>query len=364
MQYESLLRWLFNEVVLPANSSCSPDQELLALCRKIDSSYKLKHCTLESLSCGIECHHEFGNTIDYGIFIDANNPYVSTAFTAPSWWTFLISRQQCADQFIPYCYSLEFDTAAGLKPSLAGIFQTVNPPERFSPSEQQSLISKLLDHLGQLEFTRSMLNDSQCLALCLQQLGIPEQVGIMSGRGDVIKLVISTSGWSKQTVANILASFQQSHGLPWPELSNQFLITYLSNPESNSTARISIDIDLAHDRFLPRLGIELANTAMNPGEITPPLIDFCTDAASISPDSIRSCLALSKRLPTGYQRAAKNERTLHGVSLQSHQRTAHLSHLKVVLAAGRKPLLKSYVDARQIRLHAPTPADSLSPSSP
>lgn len=354
MQYESLLSWLFGELDISANGSEAHADELLAFCRRLDHwSGKLDQ-TVESITCGIELHHDGSGRIDYGILINSSQHPICHVSNLPSWWPSLIEKCSADNSFIPHHYWLEFDSLAHQSPVLAGIFQAVQPPSfHHLNGQREKLTSQLLDHLGKLDFSCEVLNASQCLQLCLAQLGIPEQIGLMVGRGDLIKLVLNISEFSSETLLAFCDSCQQQGLLvSWPMLTNRSWLASVQSSGLIPMMRLSLDINLNEDRFLPRIGIEIGNTITQKGNSSPQLHDLCRQVIGIDMESLMQFERLQQQLPTGYKRipgrrlAALNNRADH----QTHLRVASLSHVKLVLSPEQRPVLKSYIEAQHINL--------------
>lgn len=356
MLYETLLRWLFTEVTFKASNQRHSADSLLALCHEIDLSTRKINFISKVLICGIEAHHDGSGRIDFGIIMEGDQPAITAAAILPAWWTYLMTRSGEQDALLPRRYSLEFDARPDQTPLLAGIFQAVEPPDSSCPATQAAAVNSLLTHLGRLEFPTAALETSRSLRLCLEQLGIPEQVGIMSGRGDLIKLVHNVSGVPVEAMEAVFAALRAGQSR-WSQMYDDKLIAALQSPNLGPLVRLSLDIDLMADHLLPQLGIEIATNLTERGQAPAALLSFCREVIGLDAAPLASFSLLAAQLPVGYRRRPKPALTLidRRTERQDHLRKADLSHVKIVLKPGHQPALKSYLEARQLLLSNPQP---------
>ena len=264
--FEKTISWVASEV-FDQTDQClwSPVLEMASKI-KLDETHKTYECLLEF-------HHNDDLALDVSFGILSSASLLPPEFV-PDWWDLYVNR---CDQLIPHksfsdvvkidnprpkyrqrntpfraalpdYHYLEFDVLDN-SIRLGGIFQRLDSHE----SElQPQIMNEILDYcLVLLEMPERTNECQKMLKDLFESLGCLFWIGLMVGRGDMIKLVFQSS----VSLENIRPSFWQWFS-PEFKLSFENAMKFLSTLEKTST-RCCLDLCLSKASTHPRLCFEI-----------------------------------------------------------------------------------------------------------
>jgi hypothetical protein len=196
-------------------------------------------------------------------------------------------------------YHVEFDQGAQGY-CIAGFFQQC----QFSDGHQQTRFHALVERLGRItNLKQSNLIGCSCLEQFSYQVGSPVQIGFMMRNASIIKLVgppicneniVGTKEFARHYFGKLLRDLG---------LEIDFLFGTLSDSMTWFNSRISIDLDLMYDRFLPRLSLEIFRKEQRADDYSSAIcFRALLEKLGTSSSAIRASVALHSKLPYGEKR--------------------------------------------------------------
>lgn len=189
-------------------------------------------------------------------------------------------------------YFTEFDQDSS-QTKLAGIFPGLNQFSNSSVIDAYDLISQLLIECG--AFPEISTKTHAPLSELFSLIEIPSQLGLMCGRGPLIKVIGQTS--QPQGMQQFLETHFGSAAEHSPGLIAR-LADHASHPEGMQPLRYSLDYDMEKQTFLPRLSVEVFPESWHrgkPAEVLTMLEWFC----ELSPEQRQRVREFQSCLPRG-----------------------------------------------------------------
>ena len=246
--YLGALRWLFSQD-LPLLTSGLNYQSASAICHRLDQQiFSDDHIPRLGLECDLS-RSKIDLAFSGGPELFAN----CQDLTLNDFGTRLIAlRDNSLARYLPPFYFIEYDSSA-LGYVLAGGFAKVNSIG-LNWNESCDLINSILTKYGYNSLDFSGVDHE--ILKALQIIQRPTQLGFMSGRGDIIKIMGEISRNHKQ-VASAINRMQNKCGLA-SDIDAGVLSKILSQSRVNGTVySISYDYDLSRHTILPRLSVEI-----------------------------------------------------------------------------------------------------------
>jgi hypothetical protein len=365
--YGDLVRWACQEVF----PSITRDRQaaLIGLSDRIE-----QEVCLRVLQCALEFHHDGSSRVDPLFHTQSRRLRISD-ITLPEWWPALVEGSDPTDgtevfgeeraergalpeavaELEPTLHLggfhwLEFDQSASGDLSLAGLFQYCHATEPRNPL----LWKRALDHFRRVEcLPVHDLHRSESLRLLFDAFGMPFQWGFMVGRAAEAKVVVGLDGVEAERLRDFLekvgldATFGDARALSaW--------CTMVASPPQHLSFALSLDVDLARDRFVPAIGLEVVGPrfrgvkqdAAGIWAALEPLLE----RSGIDRDASTSLHSVLRTLP----RAQREQTECGGLEaflaeeLRTLLRFAYHLHIKLVLQPDR-PTVKNYVMLQTLR---------------
>ena len=358
-----MIKWAFKEIYadLPRqiNDSCEH------LSSKIFPDEKI-----HQYSCILEFHHLLPPRVDLSFHVKSTLSSKST-IELPSWWSAYLEKcdhnskesftDACETKHIkkinkhadrhhelvpyrlPYDHLLEFDLH-GDSVELGGIFQRI---ERIGGDHQLDdfYFFQILDCLP--EFTGSEFRNElvdKPLTQLTKVLGLPVQLGLMVGRGELIKLVykaIDKNAWQEESenyCQHLLHYFSKS----FVEKFRQTINTFNGIPDISF--RLCLDLGLAECFDSPRFCVEIFPASGVTEARSHKLLDLLQDAFKLKPANVDNVKNLHRELPKGHRRIPGGSPIPGCEDERIYSIAATLSHYKIEFPLGSAPELKTYVN--------------------
>ena len=310
---------------------------LSGLCEAFDQASSYQSTTSDCL--GIEFHHS--DSVLDAFFYGKADVLKSKSFYCPDWIDkhFSFVETDLGPHHFPDGHYFELDKV-GNSYVLAGMFQAYNP----SP-DAKSNIDNIINYLRAIEFVVENPRIRSNLEFLQTTFGCPYQIGLMSGRGKIVKLVTDLSSETsvKPDKDQILKFIDeclahQSDGFTASIRQISELITVAAE---KCKTKISLDYNISEECFYPRLGIELApreSTRFQDCKIIQEFLCHIKDDCS----SIISFNELHSKLPFGIKL----------IDLHHNIIVCYPTHIKLTLSCD-KIELKSYLSVQASKNSAP-----------
>jgi hypothetical protein len=366
--YGDLVRWACQEVF--PSITRERQAALIGLSDRIE-----QEACLRVLQCALEFHHDGSSRVD-PLFHTQSRRLAVSEIALPAWWPALVEGSDPTDGTevfgeeraergaLPESVAepeptlslggfhwLEFVQGVSGDLSLAGLFQYCHATEPRNPL----LWNRVLDHFHRVECLPGHdLHRSESLRLLFDAFGMPFQWGFMVGRAAEAKVVVGLDGVEAERVRDFLgkvgldAAFGDARDLSaW--------CTMVASPAQHLSFALSLDVDLARDRFVPAIGLEVVGPrfrgvkqdAAGIRAALEPLLE----RSGVDRDASASLHSVLQTLPR-----AQSEQTECGgleaflaEELRTLLRFAYHLHLKLVFRPTRKPTVKNYVMLQTLR---------------
>jgi hypothetical protein len=312
--------------------------------------------TVPQQACGFEFHHDGSGRVDFQVLADSRQTIFGPALELPAWFGPLLRR--CADTVssapsspdpelafsAEHC--LAFDrTSTGLR--LAGIWQHLITHPNGSPRDACAArwIDRLAAFLSGTSVDAGQLRQSASLRHYVDTLGIPDWIGLMSGRGPLVK-IMATSKAPAGAYRRFFARPELSAAIEQhTESSVSRFCQALADADDELHSRIILDVDLEEDRFPNGFGIEVGPEIRSRSVLPDSVTNFLTGVIGIDRAAVERAGALVACLPARQRvtYALDGLEDLLAPELREDCYTARLSHLKVVVRPDRPPAVKTYV---------------------
>ena len=182
LSHRSLLEWWFNSNSIISDSTLKAACQVSSLLDTIDYS--------PTLTSGFEFHHyDNSKHPDYLVFLSSNNVSQLPSTILPLWWSRYIdilhsSVNNSSFELIPENW-LEFDF---VEPNLLlnGLWQRVYEPQR---SFDFKVWKKLAESLSGSFISYESLVNNKLISLLVELFSLPQQIGLMHGRSQSLKLM-------------------------------------------------------------------------------------------------------------------------------------------------------------------------------
>ena len=325
-----------------------PD-ELVALAAAVDQAL-----AVPQHACGFEFHHDGSGRVDFQILADSARTVFGPALCLPDWFGALLGRctrgapaPSTSESSLSFAaeHCLAFDRT-GERVSLAGVWQhVVVPPEGRRADRMEAWIDQLAAFFAGTSIDADGLRASACLRHYASTLGMPDWIGVMSGRGPLMKIMAT----SKAPAGAYERFFDH------PDLAAAIgdglasdsggFSRALAAADAELHSRIIVDVDLDADRFSRGFGIEVGPSIRRGSVLPGSVAGFFTGVMGVDPAAVERAGAVVACLPARHRITY----TLGGLedvlapSLTEDLYTARLSHLKVVVRPDGPPALKTYV---------------------
>ncbi len=359
-----MVKWVFKEIYadLP--------RQIIEPCECLSSKIFPDEKT-NKYNCMLEFHHLLPPRVDLSFHIMSTLSSMS-AIELPTWWSAYLEKcdhtnrnsfvnscesrniikitehdDRCHEPLpyrLPYDHFLEFDLQ-GNSVELGGIFQRIEQigdDNKFDDFYFFQILDRLPGLTGS-EF-RDELVDKH-LAQLTKILGLPVQLGLMVGRGELIKLVyksIDTTVWQEKSenyCQCLLQYFSQNFVENFRQIINEF------NCIPDISFRLCLDLDLIKCLDSPRFCVEIFPASGVKEARSHKLLYLLQDKFKLEQSSVHNAINLHQELPKGYRcipgghpiPGCKDER-IYSIS-------ATLSHYKIEFPLDSRPKLKTYVNA-------------------
>lgn len=235
---------------------------------------------------------------------------------------------------------------------LAGVWQGVEAVGDSPPSRWLADLGEAFEVTG---IDAASLAGSQRLAHYVDAIGVPRQVGIMSGRTGTLKVFrrVTDTADPYRSLCTFLAHEDLTAALATTgDADPANLAGALVESGPPLDVGVNLDVDLASDRFDAGVGIEIHlpdrygphDVSTGPEPLTP-LLETLAQRFGVDEDALGGVRAVAGRLPAGasWRRSFGALDPVVHPGLRHRILLARLNHLKVVLREGRPPQVKSYV---------------------
>ena len=348
--FENSISWVASEVFKQT------DPHLWAPIRELSTKIKLDE-TCKSHECMLEFHHDERLSVDvsFGIL----SPAAVLPFELmPDWWDLYVHR---CDQLepsksfsgaidtgnarpkyikrntsfacaLPDYHYLEFDFSES-STCLGGVFQRL---DSLKNEVNPGMLNEILDYCLAFKEISNRTNDcQQMLKDIFDSLGCPFWIGLMIGRGDMIKLVFKSS----VSLENIQSSFWQWFS---PDFQTSFknAMACLSALEQTS-ARCCLDIYLTNPSNHPRLCFEIFPSSHVKELTSWSVLNSLQSCFNLKDDFILRICDLYNDLPRGVKRTPFSH-IFPSPQLPFNTIAAFFSHYKICLERDKPLQLKTY----------------------
>ena len=311
---------------------------LSGLCKAFDEATLCQSTATDCL--GIEFHHS-DSALD-AFFYGKADILKSKAFYCPDWIDkhFSFVETDIASHHFPDGYYFELDKV-GNGYMLAGMFQAYTPS-----SNAKKNVDNILNYLRAIEFIGGVNPRIRShLELVQATFGCPYQIGLMSGRGNNVKLVsdLSPKASTKPKQGQILEFIDEclAHNSNCFTANIRQIAEIIAVAMEECKSKVSLDYSISEECFYPRLGVELAprgSTRFQDCNIIQQFFCHIKDDGS----SIRSFNELHSKLPFGIKL----------IDLHHNIIVCYPTHIKLILSRDNIEL-KSYLSVQASKNSAP-----------
>jgi len=311
---------------------------LSGLCQAFDEASACQSTAADCL--GIEFHHS--DSVLDAFFYGKADVLKSKIFYCPDWIDkhFSFVEKDLVSHHFPDGYYFELDKV-GNSYILAGMFQAYRPS-----SNAKKNVDNIINYLRAIEFIDEVNPRIRSHLEFLQStFGCPYQIGLMSGRGNIVKLVsdLSPKASTKPRQGQILEFIDEclAHQSDSFTASIRQISELITVAMEKCNTKISLDYNISEECFYPRLGIELApreSTRFQDCKIIQEFLCHIKDDCS----SIISFNELHSKLPFGIKL----------IDLHHNIIVCYPTHIKLTLSCD-KIELKSYLSVQASKNSAP-----------
>ena len=176
-------------------------------------------------------------------------------------------------------------------------------------------------------------------------LGLPVQLGLMVGRGELIKLVyksIDTTVWQEKSENYchcLLQYFSQNFVESFRQIINEF------NCIPDISFRLCLDLSLVKCLDSPRFCVEIFPASGVKEARSHKLLYLLQDKFKLEQSSVHNAINLHQELPKGYRRIPGGPPIPGCKDERIYSIAATLSHYKIEFPLDSRPKLKTYVNA-------------------
>ena len=359
----SMIKWVFKEIYADLPRQINDSCECL-------SSKIFPHEKTNQYVCMIEFHHLLPPRVDLSFHVMSTLSSMST-IELPPWWSAHLEKcdhtsrnsfidtcetrnikkfnknQASHNKTLPYrlpCdHFLEFDLH-GDSVELGGIFQRI---ERLSGDNRLDdfYFFQILDRLP--GFTRSEFRNelgNKPLAQLTKILGLPVQLGLMVGRGELIKLVykaIDKNVWQEES-ENYCQSLLQYFSQSFVENFRQIITAFNCIPDISF--RLCLDLALVKCFDSPRFCVEIFPDSGVKETRSHKLLYLLQDTFMLEQANVHHVINLHRELPKGYRRIPGGSPIPGCEDERIYSIAATLSHYKIEFPLDCSPKLKTYVN--------------------
>jgi hypothetical protein len=349
MSYTTLCHWLETDEVTGTVTQLTADR----LNSYSDIFDQLTAVDGHKPALGLEYHHDSGDEMDLSLeggfeLFDLND------IRYPEWLMALIGTLKAnADSAKPTnnSFYVEFDQGNdGF--SLAGFFRSFGAQEGDGKTTNQHPATEYLELYD--KFCGCNSRSSKCLASFICKIGHPDWVGVMARGGNVVKLIAPLHEDNIETAkAFCLNHFGALFNPSCISIDSTFL--EIQECLAQSVLRLSVDLDLDHDIFLPRLSLEVGPTITvgEEAEAWPESVMRLMNCLQISNKATSDFQRIFKILPRGIKRQSgfisgdleimycryhhlKASTTLNGSTIKSYMGAHYLKETVVKKAEGKQ----------------------------
>ena len=320
-------------------------------------------------NCMLEFHH-LQPRIDLSYYVMSDTTSLSS-IEMPSWWPAYLEKcdQISRDTFVgsydsskikkidkyahryddslpyclPDCHFLEFDLLDNAV-QLGGIFQRI---EQLDDNIQLdvSYLFQILDRLP--GFTRACFrNESvdKVLTQLTMIFGLPVLLGLMVGRGELIKLIYNSkdnNAWQEKSdyYCNLLLQYFS------PEFVEKFRqVVNTFNNISDISYRLCLDLSLIACLDSPRFCVEVFPVSGVKEARTYKLLHRLQEEFKLEQSNINDVMNLHRELPKGKRRIPGGPLVFGCEDERIYSIAATLSHYKLEFPIDSSPKLKTYVN--------------------
>ena len=363
-----MLKWVFNEIYTDLPRQITNSCECL-------SSRIFPNEKTHQYMCMLEFHHLLSPRVDLSFHVMSTLSSMST-IELPPWWSAHLencdhtsrilfnnscehlntsktsnSTDRCSElppYRLPDDHLLEFDLH-GDSVELGGIFQRI---ERMGGGNQLDdfYFFQILDRFPGLTGSESRNELAEKpLALLTKILGLPAQLGLMVGRGELIKLVykpIDKNVWQEES-ENYCQSLLQYFSKNFVENFRKTINIFHYIPDIS--IRLCLDLGIARYFDSPRFCVEIFPASGVQEARNYKLLYLLKDAFKLEQENVHNAINLHRDLPKGHRfipggppiPGCKDER-IYSIA-------ANLSHYKIEFPLDSSPKLKTYVNVTSER---------------
>ena len=352
--FEKSISWAASEIF------DNTDQCLWTPILEMASKIRLNE-TCKTYECLLEFHHDDRLAIDVSFGV-LSSTVISLGEFMPSWWDLYVDRCDQIDPAkiwpetinannsrlkfrkritsfscaLPDYHYLEFDCSEN-SICLGGIFQRL---DRLDAIAHPKMLNEILDYC--LAFRDEPNRTTECQQMLkdvFESLGCPNWIGLMIGRGDMVKLIFK----SPSSYENIQPSFWQWFSTDF-RISCQNAIKYLSLLDC-VTIHICIDLCLSAPSTHPRLCFEIFPINHLKESKSWSTLNSLIRLFSLNEDLIFQIQNLYNNLPRGVKKTPFSH-IYSSPQLPFNTIAAFFSHYKICLEKEKPLKLKTYVDIK------------------
>jgi hypothetical protein len=252
-------------------------------------------------SLGLEHHHDLANELDLSLKGGLELLKLKD-IRYPRW---LIDLARSMEDNIDFTklrentFYVEFDQGPDSF-SLAGFFRSFSA---LGGDGETTSYQPAMDYLALLDKFRGCdSKSSQCLSEFVNNIGYPAWIGVMTRGGNVVKLIALLSKHNIETAKTFCSnSFSQVFNDSCISIDTMFLEIQECLPQL--AIRVSLDLDLDRDIFLPRFSLEVAPAMAGKEAMDwPQSLIRLMDCLQISNNATSDLQKLFKILPRGIKR--------------------------------------------------------------
>jgi len=363
-----MIKWVFSEIYTDLPRQITDSCECL-------SSKVFPNEKTHQYMCMLEFHHLLSPRVDLTFHVMSTLSSMSTIELPPWWSTHLkncdhTSRILLDNSFeqlntckigkptdrcselppyrLPDDHLLEFDLHFD-SVELGGIFQRI---ERMGGDNQLDdfYFFQILDRLP--GFTGSEFRNELAekpLALLTKILGLPAQLGLMVGRGELIKLVykpIDKNVWQEKS-ENYCQSLLQYFSQNFVENFRKTINTFNCIPDISF--RLCLDLGIVRCFDSPRFCVEIFPASGVQEARNHKLLYLLEDAFKLEKANVHNAINLHRELPKGHRRIPGGPPIPGCKDERIYSIAANLSHYKIEFPLDHSPKLKTYVNVTSER---------------
>ena len=358
-----MIKWVFEEVY--------PDlpQEMYDSCESLSS--KIIPCAkMHQYNCMLEFHHSLQPRVDLSFYIISTTTSI-TSIELPSWWhAFLdicdhisstslstssdLSNMKKIDKYtnryddslpycLPDCHFLEFDLHSN-SVELGGVFQRIDQLDDHIQFDV-SCFFQILDRIPcvtKAEFRNELA--VKLLAQLTEILGLPDLLGLMVGRGGLIKLIYhirDKNAWKVKS-DDYCQSLLQYFTPRFVENFKQTVNAFSCIPDIS--IRLCFDVSLVECFDAPRFCVEVFPVSNVKEARTYNLLRRLQGTFKLEHSHVRDIINLHRALPKGKRRIPCGPVIPGCEDERIYLMAATFSHYKIEFPIGFSPEIKTYVN--------------------